>query len=116
MANKLVLTSSELQKLHKNRSRSINLSRRRHNSRRNNRNRGLPYVSKNGTQILAKEEPEELTCGCTREGCRMSIEEKRKAFQYYCSTISYEEKTVYLATLMERSDVLLGGHGSYRCF
>jgi len=44
----------------------------------------------------------------------MSIAEKKNAFRYYCSTISYEEKTVYLATLMERSEVALGEHGSYR--
>jgi len=44
MAEKLILANSELLKLQENRIRSINLSQRRHTSRRRNKNKGLPYI------------------------------------------------------------------------
>lgn len=112
MSIKLTITTCELNKLTQ-RSRAINLVQRRAISRKVNRNQGLAYVSKNGNQLPVKEGPEAVSCNCVRPGCRLSLEDKQKIFQFYYSTRSYEEKTIYLASLMEKSGHNMGAHGCY---
>jgi len=112
MSIKLTITTCDLDKLTQ-RSRAINLIQRRSISRRVNRNQGLAYVSKNGNPRPVKQGPEAMSCNCLRPGCRLSLEDKQKIFEFYYSTKSYEEKTIYLASLMEKSGHNMGTHGCY---